>query len=94
MDEVIYEEFKGTGNSEIHLDRKMAEKRNWPAMNTSMSSTRRDDLIVDPETLQKLEILRRITAQLPPEEATKFITDRLKKTKTNKDFFETMKRAE
>ena len=92
MDEVIYEEFKGTGNMELHLDRKIAEKRVYPAININRSGTRREDYLVDPEELQKSWILRKILQPMDELAASEFILDRLKKTKTNSEFFESMKR--
>ena len=91
MDEVIYEEFKGTGNMEVHLDRRMAEKRIFPAININRSGTRREELITDPAELQKMWILRRILSPMDDVAAAEFLVDRLKLTKSNDDFFEAMK---
>ena len=91
MDEVIYEEFKGTGNMEVHLDRKIAEKRIFPAINIRRSGTRREDRLVDPAELQRLWILRKLLADMEDIPAIEFIIDRLKTTKTNNEFFEAMK---
>lgn len=93
MDEVIYEEFKGTGNSEIHLDRRISEKRVYPAININRSGTRREDLITKPDELQKMWILRKILHPMDEIASIEFLLDRLKTTKTNELFFEAMKRA-
>ncbi len=92
MDEVIYEEFKGTGNQELHLDRKIAEKRIYPAINVNRSGTRREDLLVSADELQKIWILRKILHPMDEISSMEFLLDRLKETKTNDDFFESMKR--
>ncbi len=92
MDEVIFEEFKGTGNQELHLDRKIAEKRIYPAINVNRSGTRREDLLVSADELQKIWILRKILHPMEEITAMEFLLDRLKETKTNDDFFESMKR--
>jgi transcription termination factor Rho len=92
MDDVIYEEFKGTGNNEIHLDRRIAEKRVFPAININRSGTRREELITDEGTLQKIWILRKILQPMDDLAAAEFLIDRLKPSKTNKDFFEAMKK--
>lgn len=91
MDEVIYEEFKGTGNQELHLDRKAAEKRIYPAINIRKSGTRREDQMMPEAELQRLWILRRIIAEMEDLQAIEFMIDRLKQTKTNEEFFLTMK---
>jgi transcription termination factor Rho len=91
MDEVIYEEFKGTGNQELHLDRKAAEKRIYPAINIRKSGTRREDYMMPDAELQRLWILRRILAEMEDLSAIEFMIDRLKQTKTNEEFFHTMK---
>ncbi len=91
MDEVIYEEFKGTGNQELHLDRKAAEKRIYPAINIRRSGTRREDMLMPEAELQRLWILRRIMAEQEDLQAIEFLNDRLKGTKTNEEFFLTMK---
>lgn len=91
MDDVIYEEFKGTGNMELHLDRKIAEKRVFPAININRSGTRREELITDPDELKKMWILRRILHPMDEVAAAEFLVDRLKVTKTNEEFFESMK---
>jgi transcription termination factor Rho len=90
MDEVIFEEFKGTGNSEIQLDRKLANKRIYPAIDIVASSTRRDDLLVDKETLQRVWILRNHLADMTPVEAMEFMRDRMKNTQSNEEFLISM----
>ena len=92
MDDVIYEEFKGTGNNEIHLDRKIAEKRIYPAININRSGTRREELLASQEELQKVWILRKLLHPMEEIAAMEFLLDRLKITKTNSEFFESMKR--
>lgn len=92
MDEVIYEEFKGTGNMEIHLNRKIAEKRTYPAIDINRSGTRREELMVGNDTLQKAWILRRILQPMDEAQAIEFMLDKLKVTKTNEEFFNSMKR--
>ena len=92
MDEVIYEEFKGTGNMELLLDRKIAEKRVYPAINVRRSGTRREELITSEEELQRMWILRKLLTSMEDVQATEFILDKLKDTKTNEDFFNSMKR--
>ncbi len=92
MDEVIYEEFKGTGNMELHLDRKMAEKRVYPAINVRRSGTRREELLTTEEELQRMWILRKLLSAMEDVPATEFILDKLKDTKTNDEFFQAMKR--
>ncbi|WP_299817514.1 transcription termination factor Rho [uncultured Jannaschia sp.] len=90
MDEVIFEEFKGTGNSEIVLDRKVADKRVFPAMDILKSGTRKEELLVDPKNLQKTFVLRRILNPMGTTDAIEFLIGKLKQTKTNSDFFESM----
>ena len=92
MDEVIFEEFKGTGNMEAHLDRKLAEKRVFPAINIRRSGTRREDLLASEEEMQRMWILRKLLNPMEDTAATEFLIDRLKDTKTNLEFFEAMKR--
>ena len=92
MDEVIFEEFKGTGNSEIHLDRRIAEKRVYPAIGINKSGTRREELLTSPEELQRMWILRKFMHSMDEIEAVEFLLDKLKTTKTNNEFFESMKR--
>jgi len=92
MDEVIYEEFKGTGNCEIHLDRKIAEKRIYPAININRSGTRREDLLMPNDELQKMWILRKLLHPMDELAASEFLLERLKVTKNNGEFFDSMKR--
>lgn len=92
MDEVIYEEFKGTGNQELHLERKIAEKRVYPAINIRRSATRREELLMTEEELQRVWILRKLLHDMDDIAAIEFILDKLKETKTNSDFFNSMKR--
>ena len=91
MDEVIYEEFKGTGNMEIHLDRRIAEKRIYPAINVKRSSTRREELLTEPDELQKMWVLRKFLDPMDDAEAIEFMLARLKNTKTNSEFFDAMR---
>ena len=91
MDEVIYEEFKGTGNMEIHLDRKMAEKRVYPAINVNRSGTRREELLLVPAVLQKMWILRKLLYNMDDMEAMEFLLDKVKATKNNGEFFDAMR---
>jgi len=90
MDEVIFEEFKGTGNSEIILDRKLADKRTWPAIDIAKSGTRKEELLVDRGTLAKMWVLRRILSPMGTIDAMEFLLDKLKDAKTNNQFFENM----
>ncbi|NND65043.1 MAG: transcription termination factor Rho [Gammaproteobacteria bacterium] len=92
MDEVIYEEFKGTGNSEIHLDRRIAEKRVFPAININRSGTRKEELLTEPDELQKMWVLRKVLHPMDEIAAIEFLLGKLKDTKTNNEFFEAMKR--
>jgi transcription termination factor Rho len=92
MDDVIYEEFKGTGNLEIHLDRRIAEKRIFPAMNINRSGTRREDLLTAPDELQKMWILRKLLHPMDELAAVEFLLSKLQDTKVNVDFFDSMKR--
>ena len=92
MDDVIFEEFKGTGNSEIHMERKIAEKRIYPAINIDRSGTRREELLTKPDDLQKIWILRKLLHPMEEVVAMEFLLDRLKATKTNTEFFDAMKR--
>ena len=92
MDEVIYEEFKGTGNSEIHLDRRISEKRVFPAININRSGTRKEELLTEPDELQKLWILRKVLHPMDELAAVEFLLNKLQDTKTNVKFFEAMKR--
>jgi transcription termination factor Rho len=93
MDDVIYEEFKGTGNMEIHLDRRMAEKRIYPAINVNRSGTRREELLLKPDILQKVWVLRKLLYPMDELEAMEFLLDKVKATKTNSDFFDSMRRG-
>lgn len=92
MDEVIYEEFKGTGNQELHLDRKVAEKRVYPAINVRRSGTRREDLLTSEDELQRMWILRKLLHEMEDGPAIEFLIDKLRGTKTNNEFFDSMKR--
>ena len=92
MDEVIYEEFKGTGNSEVHLDRRITEKRVYPAIGVNASGTRREDLLIEPELLQKIWILRKLLHPMDEIAAMEFLLDKMKNTKSNDEFFSSMKR--
>ena len=93
MDEVIYEEFKGTGNCEIHLDRRMAEKRVYPSIQINRSGTRREEMLLKPEILQKTWILRKLLYPMDEIEAMEFMLDKMKASKTNLDFFDMMRRG-
>jgi len=90
MDEVIYQEFKGTGNMELHLERRLSEKRIFPAININASGTRREELITDEKELQKMWILRKVLHPMDTVEAAEFLIDKLKLTKTNEEFFQSM----
>ena len=90
MDEVIFEEFKGTGNMELVLDRKIAERRIYPAIDVQRSSTRKEDLLLNAEELNRVYLLRNFLADMPPVEAIEFLLERMKRTKNNKEFFATM----
>lgn len=92
MDDVIYEEFKGTGNNEIHLERRMAEKRVYPAINLNRSGTRREELLLKPDVLQKVWVLRKFLYDMDELEAMEFLLDKLKNTKSNAEFFDAMKK--
>ncbi|MFO0274015.1 MAG: transcription termination factor Rho [Betaproteobacteria bacterium] len=93
MDDVIYEEFKGTGNMEIHMERRLAEKRVYPALNVNRSGTRKEELLLDPAILQKVWILRKLLYGMDEIEAMEFLLDKMKATKTNAEFFEMMRRG-
>ena len=93
MDEVIFEEFKGTGNQELQLERKLADRRMYPAINVTRSGTRREELLTNEGDLHKLWVLRKILAPMEPIEAMEFLLDRLKATKTNAEFFDSMKQG-
>ena len=90
MDEVIFEEFKGTGNSEVILDRKLSDKRIFPAIDITRSGTRKEELLVDKDVLSKMWVLRRILMQMGPVDAMEFLLDKLKHSKDNDDFFTAM----
>ena len=92
MDEVIYEEFKGTGNSEVHLERRLAEKRVYPAINLNKSGTRREELLIKPELLQKVWVLRKFIHDMDEVQSMEFILDKMRATKTNAEFFDMMKK--
>ncbi|KPK16524.1 MAG: transcription termination factor Rho [Betaproteobacteria bacterium SG8_41] len=93
MDDVIYEEFKGTGNMEIHLDRRMYEKRIFPAINVNRSGTRREELLIKQDVLQKIWVLRKLLYPMDELEATEFLLDKVRATKNNADFFDSMRRG-
>lgn len=90
MDDVIFEEFKGTGNMEVHLDRKLADKRIFPSIDIGASGTRKEELLVAPDVLNKVWILRKVLSTLSPIEAMEFLLSKLKGTKSNKEFLEMM----
>jgi transcription termination factor Rho len=90
MDEVIFEEFKGTGNSELVLDRRLADRRIWPAIDIQKSGTRKEELLMDKDELNRIYLLRNFLADMPPVEAMEFLIERMKRTKSNKEFFATM----
>jgi len=93
MDEVIYEEFKGTGNMELQLERRIAEKRVFPAININRSGTRREELLTSEDELQRMWILRKLLHPMDETAAIEFLLDKLKDTKTNEEFFMSMKRS-
>ena len=93
MDDVIYEEFKGTGNMEIHLDRRMAEKRLYPAINVNRSGTRKEELLIKSDVLQKIWVLRKLLYPMDDLEAMEFLLDKIKAAKNNADFFDSMRRG-
>ena len=93
MDEVIFEEFKGTGNAELHLDRRLVEKRVWPAIDISASGTRKEELLLDPKELELVYRLRRVLSDMNPVEAVELLRNRLSKCKTNAEFLMTMNLA-
>lgn len=92
MDEVIYEEFKGTGNSEVHLERRLAEKRVYPSINLNKSGTRREELLIPPDLLPKIWVLRKFIHEMDDVQAMEFILDKMRSTKNNNDFFDLMKK--
>ncbi|MGA0090668.1 MAG: transcription termination factor Rho, partial [Burkholderiaceae bacterium] len=93
MDEVIYEEFKGTGNMEVHLERRLAEKRVYPAININRSGTRKEELLIKPDLLQKIWILRKLLHDMDEIQAMEFLLDKVRQTKNNAEFFDMMKRG-
>ena len=93
MDDVIFEEFKGTGNMEVHLDRRMAEKRIYPSINVNRSGTRREELLLKQDVLQKVWVLRKLLYPMDELEATEFLVDKLRATKNNNEFFDSMRRG-
>jgi transcription termination factor Rho len=92
MDDVIFEEFKGTGNMELHLDRKLVDKRVFPTININGSGTRKEELLVDKNTLQRIWILRKVLHSLSPVESMEFLLNKIKGTKSNQDFLDGMNR--
>src|SRR5437879_1582263 len=90
MDELIFEEFKGTGNMEVILDRRIAERRTFPSIDVQRSGTRKEEILLSKEELNKVYLLRNFLADMPPVEAIEFLLERLKRTKTNNEFFATM----
>jgi transcription termination factor Rho len=90
MDEVIFEEFKGTGNMELQLDRRLADRRMYPAIDINRSGTRKEELLLEPETLNRLWILRKLMATLNPVDALEFLLDKMQGTKTNQEFMASM----
>ena len=90
MDGVIFEEFKGTGNSEIVLDRKLSDKRTFPAIDVTKSGTRKEEMLVEKDTLSKMWVLRRILLPMGVTDAMEFLLEKIKQTKNNNDFFDTM----
>src|SRR5437660_6796713 len=93
MDDVIFEEFKGTGNSEIHLDRRLSDKRTYPAINVNRSGTRKEELLLKQDVLQKVWVLRKLLYPMDDLEATEFLVDKVKQTKNNAEFFDSMRRG-
>jgi transcription termination factor Rho len=93
MDEVIYEEFKGTGNMEVHLERRLAEKRVYPAININRSGTRKEELLIKGDILQKIWILRKLLHDMDEVQAMEFMLDKMRQTKNNAEFFDMMKRG-
>ena len=92
MDDVIYEEFKGTGNMEVHLERKIAERRVYPAININRSGTRKEELLLAPDILQKTWFLRKLLQPMDEIQAMEFLLERVKATKLNAEFFDSMRR--
>jgi transcription termination factor Rho len=90
MDEVIFEEFKGTGNNEIQLDRRLADKRIYPAIDIKKSGTRKEELLLEEETLQRVWILRKLLTTLNPADSLEFLLEKMQGTRDNKDFLDSM----
>jgi transcription termination factor Rho len=90
MDEVIFEEFKGTGNMELHLDRRLVDKRVWPAIDINRSGTRKEELLLHPDEVERTRLLRRVLADMHPVEAMEMLTNRLRKTGSNAEFLLSM----
>ena len=86
MDEVIYEEFKGTGNMELHLDRSLADRRTWPAIDITLSGTRKEELLLDPEELKRIRLLHRILNEMSPIDGIELLLQKLSKTQNNAEF--------
>ena len=92
MDEVIFEEFKGTGNMELHLDRRLVEKRSFPAIDINKSGTRREELLVDEKSLQRIWLLRKVLSSMNVVDSMEFLRDKLSDVKTNQEFLDSMNR--
>ena len=90
MDEVIFEEFKGTGNMELHLDRRLVDKRVWPAIDINRSGTRKEELLLHPDEVDRVRVLRRVLADMHPVEAMELVVNRMRKTKSNAEFLLSM----
>ena len=90
MDEVIFEEFKGTGNMELHLDRRLVDKRVWPAIDINRSGTRKEELLMHPDEVDRVRALRRVLADMHPVEAMELLVNRMRKTKSNAEFLLSM----
>jgi transcription termination factor Rho len=90
MDEVIFEEFKGTGNMELHLDRRLVDKRIWPAIDVNRSGTRKEELLLNPEELRRVYILRKVLSDMNPVEAMELLVNRMARTKSNAEFLMSM----
>ena len=90
MDEVIFEEFKGTGNMELHLDRRLVDKRVWPAIDVNRSGTRKEELLLNPEELRRVYILRKVLSDMNPVEAMELLINRMARTKSNAEFLMSM----
>ena len=93
MDEVIFEEFKGTGNMELHLDRRLVDKRVWPAIDVNRSGTRKEELLLNPEELRRVYILRKVLSDMNPVEAMELLVNRMARTKSNAEFLMSMNLA-